>query len=255
MGLAEWEYWAQTHCPYTPSVLTPYLVLPHNTTVFITLALYAIGLVRRELYLFLLGLGVSTNALLNSLLKWAFMHPVPFGLCGLDSRYCIDPHAPWVMPVNGTGLEAPNACGAPPWPDYDPESLANCGSVPLDPCDPCVSCGMPAFEAQDTAFFVVSIFLYMFTWRHPHVRLLQNFLLVGWLTVMAWSHSFFFFNSPAQIVVGAAIGSAFSLLWHVMIFVWLYPAFDVVLDWKVVRWMGYRDTFCQNHEPVPGDPQ
>jgi hypothetical protein len=254
MGLGEWSYWAEQHCPYEPSFMTPYLVLPHNTTVFITLALYAIGLVRRELYLFLLGLGVSSNALLNLLLKWAFMQPVPYGPCGLDHVYCPDPHAPLVTPVNGTDPEPANSCGTPPWPDYDPASPANCGAPPLDPCAACVSCGMPAFEAQDTAFFVAAIFLYMFTWRHPHIRLVHSFLLVAWLTVMAWSHSFFGFNSPGQIVAGAAIGAAYAMFWHALVFVWLYPYFDTMLAWAPARWLEYRDTFCRTHEPVPGDP-
>lgn len=255
MGVGEWEHWAATHCPYAPNFLTPYLILPHHATVFITLALWAIGLVRRELYLFLLGLGVSSNALLNALLMWAFMHPVPFARCSFDNMYCIARDAPWVVPVNGTEAEPPNTCGTPPWPPYDADSPTNCGGPPLEPCAPCVSCGMPAFEAQDTAFLVTTIFLYMYAWHHPHLRWLQAALLVLWLAVMAWSHTFFGFNSPEQIVAGASIGAAYALLWHAAMFVWAYPYFDVLLAWWPVQWLEYHDTLCRTHEPVPGDPE
>lgn len=254
MGLLEWSYWAETHCPFQPTELTPYLVLPHNTTSLLTVAFFAIGLVMRELYLFFLGIGMSLNGMLNTLLKWAFMQAVPYGRCGMYHVYCIAADAPWVVLPGGGGEAVPaNACGTPPWPAHNPAG-ANCGGPPLAPCAPCVTCGMPAFEAQDTAFIATSIFLYMLTWRHPHIETQHHVLLVAWLGVTAWSHSFFGFNTPGQVLVGAAVGAAAAMLWHTIIFVWLYPRFDVMLQWNLVHRLGYRDTFCQSQEPVPGDP-
>lgn len=253
MGLTELSYWSEIHCPYEPNFLTPYLVLPHNTDILVTIVLYAIGLIHRELHIFLLGLGVSANGLLNALLAWFFMHPVPFGPCGIDRRYCIDADAPWVLPVNGTDLEPPNTCGMPPWPPYDATSPSNCGAFPLQPCSPCVSCGMPAYEAQYTAFLAISIYLYVFTWRHSANTFVNSGLVVVWLLIASWSHSFFGFNSPAQIVVGVTVGAVFAMIWHAFEYIWLYPYFRIALNWKLVRWLGYQDNYCEPNPVMPGD--
>lgn len=245
MGLSEFSYWSEVHCPYEPNSLTPFLVLPHNTDIIVTVALYAIGLVLRELHILILGVGVTTNGLLNTLLTWAFMHPVPFGPCGIDRRYCIAHDAQWVLPVNGTDLEPPNTCGTPPWPPYDPTSPANCGDVPLSPCSPCVSCGMPSYEAQYTTFLAVSIYFFMLTWRHQSLHSWKSILIVGWIAMMAWSHSFFGFNSPAQIIVGVAVGASYAFLWHVFEYLWLYPYFSMIMEWRIVQWTGYQNTYCE----------
>ncbi len=213
MGIGEIETWALLNCPYTPNFATPYLVLTRYVTLAITLALYAVGLRYRELYLLLLGIGVTVNAAVNGLLKRAFVQPVPFATCGFDHVFCTDP-------VTMTA----------------------------------VACGMPAFECQDTSFFVVSLMLYAFQWHHPHIRFFHSLLLVAWMALVAYAHSFFGFNSAAQIVVGAAIGALFALLWQLLIWTWLYPYFDKILRFAPVRWLGYRDTLCRSYPPVPGDP-
>lgn len=254
MGVHELTYWAETFCGYEANTISRHLMLTHNTTFYLSVALYAIGLVMHELYLFFLGFGMTLNSLLNLLLKWAFMHAVPVTSCGMDHRYCVPHDAPWVLPPNGTALEPANACGIPPWPAYDPTSGANCGAPPLDPCVPCASCGMPSFEAQDTAFFVTMLLLYMFTWRHPNVTFFHNVVLVAWLAGFTYIHAAVQFNSPAQIIAGASAGAAFAMFWHCVVFSLVYPYFDVILRWRIVRYLNYRDTFCRANAPVPGDP-
>lgn len=255
MGILEWSYWAEKHCPFVPNAATPYLLLPHSGSSLLTVALFAIGLVMHEWYLFMLGIGVTLNSLLNLLLKWLFMGAVPYNTCGMYHMYCIANDAPWVASLpNSTHLVPPNACGTPPWPAYDPASPANCGAPPLDPCAPCVSCGMPAYEAQETAFLVTSIFLYMLTWRHPHIETKHHILLVAWLDLSAWSHTFFGFNSPAQALAGIGIGAVLALVWHFFVFICVYPHVDAMLQWRIMRMQGYRDTFCRSYKPVPGDP-
>jgi len=250
----ELTYWAEMACGYEGSFISRHLILTHNTTFYLTVALYAIGLVMHELYLFFLGFGMTLNSGLNLLLKWAFMHAVPLTSCGIDHAYCVPHDAPWVLPPNGTALEPPNACGIPPWPPYDPESAANCGAPPLEPCVPCASCGMPSFEAQDTAFFVTMLLLYMLTWRHPNITFLHNVILVAWLGGFTYIHADVQFNSPSQLIVGAAFGSLFAMVWHGIVFSLLYPSFDWLLKFRLVRYLKYRDTLCRSHPPVPGDP-
>ena len=220
MGFGELETWALLHCPgYAVSWATPWLVLTRYTTLAITLALYGVGLRYRELYLLLLGFGVTANGLVNWLLKLAFAQPVPVGTCGTDVLQCV---------------ARPDDASVPP------------GTL--------VACGMPSFEVQDTTFLVAALLLYAFHWRHPAMRSTHFALAVVWVAIVAYAHAFFAFNSAGQIVGAGVAGVGMAALWHAFVALFLYPRFDATLRWSVVQWMGYRDSLCRCAEPVPGDP-
>ena len=243
MGLATVEFWTATFCPYERSFLTQFLVLLYYSHYFITLAIFLEGIFRtKELYLALLSFGITLTAWLAWFLLWSFLEPVPTPACGSIAYWCVDPASPH------------NACGVAPF-AVPPPAGVTCGGAPLPPCEPCVPCGMPAVEPMLAGFTVASVGIFVLQWRAPHIKFYQLALLVSFFALVVYSHALFGYNTPAQIVVGTAFGSAFGLLYQLFVFAVAYPSFDRVLRWPLVRRFGYRDTFCRSYEPVPGDPK
>ncbi len=243
MVLSTIEFWAAEHCTYAVSGATKYLILFYYTSHVITIGLYIFGLRNKELYLIILGFGLSLNSWFNFALKFAFAQAVPERTCGSYAFFCIDPAAP----------PSHNACGTPPANATHIAADATCGAPPLDACLPCVPCGMPSFEVQQTTFFVASVLIFRMQWRAPHIRVLHVVALLVLHVVVSYISLFFNLNSAAQVVVGGAFGAAFALLYQLLVFCLPYPHFDAILGWRLVRWFGYADTYCRSHVPVPGD--
>lgn len=243
MGLATVEFWTATFCPYERSFFTQFLVLLYYSHYFITLAIFLEGIFRtKELYLGLLSFGITLTAWLAYLLLWTFLQPVPTPACGSIAFWCVDPSSPF------------NSCGVEPFPSPPPDG-ATCGATPLPPCDPCVPCGMPAVEPMLGAFTVASVGIFAFQWRAPHIKLYGRALIIAFFALVVYSHALFGYNTPAQIVAGAALGTAFALFYQLVVFAVAYPNFDRILAWPLVRRFGYRDTFCRADTYVPGDPE
>jgi len=236
------HYWTGPNCDYVVTWATQYLVLFYGAHMYIAVLSAFESIVRtKELYLLLLSLGIALNYWLNILIQWFILQPVPQPLCGVLAIYCIDSASPF------------NACGVPPWPSPTPAG-ATCGALPLPPCDPCVPCGMPATEPHLSGFVVVSIGVFAMQWRSPHIHMYQTAIVVFFYSLVVYSHVYIGFNDPAQVLAGVFIGAVAGLFWHFFVFWAAYPSFDRVLRWPLVRFMGYRDTFCRSYHPVPGDP-
>jgi len=237
------RYWTEPNCDYDVTFFTQYLVLLYGAHFYIALAMTIESFVRtKELYLLLLSLGIALNWYFNSFLLWAFSEPVPQPLCGVLAVFCIDPASPY------------NACGTPPWPVPDVDDDDECGAAPLPPCDPCVPCGMPAVEPHLSAFVIISIGIFSMQWRSPHIRMYETVLMSVFYGLVVYSHVYIGFNSPAQVLGGALAGVVSGFFWQMVVFWAAYPNFDRILQWPLVRFMGYTDTFCRSYEPVPGDP-
>ena len=238
MTLATVEFWTASFCPYQRLYWTQFLVLLYYAHYAISAAIFFEGLVRtKELYLLFLSFGIALNAFLNYFLLWTFSVPVPFAACGSMAFWCIDRQSPF------------NACGTAPFPVPNHPGV-DCGSPPLPACDPCVPCGMPAIEPQLSAFTVASVGIFVFQWRAPHIKFYQVFLLLTFYTLILFSHVYFNYNTPAQVVAGTAVGATLALLYQLFVYVVAYPNFNRIVEWPLVRRFGYKNTFCQ---PPPTD--
>jgi len=238
MTLATVEFWTASFCPYERQYWTQFLVLLYYAHYAISAAIFLEGLFRtKEFYLLLLSFGIALNAFLNYFLLWTFMSPVPFATCGSLAFWCVDRQSPF------------NACGTAPFPVPNPSDV-NCGSAPLPPCDPCVPCGMPAIEPQLSAFTVASVAIFVFQWRAPHIRLYQIALIFSFYALIMYAHVYFNYNSPAQVVAGAAVGASFALGYQLFVYVVAFPNFERVLAWPLVRQFGYTNTFCREKDVV-----
>lgn len=236
------HYWTEPNCDYQVTFATQYLVLLYGAHFAIAVLSAFESLARtKELYLLLLSLGIGLNWYLNAFLLWAFLQAVPQPLCGVLAVYCIDPASPY------------NACGVAPFPSPPPEG-ATCGAAPLPACDPCVPCGMPAVEPHLSGFVVVSIGIFTMQWRSPHVKFYQTALIVFFYALIVYTHVYIGFNDAAQVLAGVFVAALAGFFWQFVIFWVAYPSFDRILRWPLVRFAGYRDSFCRSYETVPGDP-
>jgi len=105
--------------------------------------------------------------------------------------------------------------------------------------------GMPSFQVQHGACFVVFILTYGFIWpssRHGYG--LYTAALALWLAVVAYAHVFFNYNTPAQVFVASAVGSLVAGVGQFFIWRYLWPRFPQLLAWRVFRWRNYTDTLC-----------
>lgn len=212
--------WTETYCPYTPTFFTPYLLFFYFAHSAITFVIFVVGIVRRELYLLLLSFSISLAYAENYLLKWIFMQPIPFPGCGTDAVFCVNPSS----------------------------AFTTCGAM----ADPCIPCGMPALEPHLSAFTVVSVALFGMQWRWCDIRFTQIATLIGLYTLVMVTHLYFSFNTVEQVVVGAAAGSLTALARQLFLFAVIYPYFDQILRWKIMRRFGYGDSLCRTTYP-PGD--
>ena len=84
-NLAELESYAHDHCqPYAATFYSPYLIVFRYGAIGLSLLLYGASLATNEIYLLLVGFGLTVDAALNALLQAATdAHPLIDG-CGHD---------------------------------------------------------------------------------------------------------------------------------------------------------------------------
>jgi len=125
---------------------------------------------------------------------------------------------------------------------------------------PVLGCGrnpyaMPSFQTEHTAFFLVGIAMYPLAWYVHNVRTAYIGGFVAFYLLVVTAQLYFNFNSPAQVLAGAAFGSLFSWLWGMCTIAFAYPYFDTVLESSlVVNWYPMNDTLGIALAPAPGDP-
>ena len=113
---------------------------------------------------------------------------------------------------------------------------------------------MPAVEPHLSGFVVMSIGIFAMQWRSPHVRSYQTALLIFFYALIVYTHVYIGFNDAAQVLAGVFAACVSGFFWQFVVFWAAYPSFDRIVRWPLVRFMGYRDTFCHSYETVPGDP-
>jgi len=126
---------------------------------------------------------------------------------------------------------------------------------------PVATCGrqryaMPSFQVEHVAFFLVAVAMYPLIWYTPHIRTLYIGLFVAFYVLVAVGQLYFNFNSPAQVVVGSAVGAVLGWLWVMATYVFVYPRVDALLysSW-VQRLYPMVDGLGISYEPVAGDPR
>jgi hypothetical protein len=129
-----------------------------------------------------------------------------------------------------------------------------CGVAEKPDCLPCVPCGQPALEPQLAAFIIVNVGVFALQYRAVRINWYHITLLLSFFILVVYTHVYIGFNSPAQVLTGAAIGGAFALVWELFVARILARYFDRVLAWPLVRRFGYKDTLMHSDLPVAGDP-
>ena len=109
--------------------------------------------------------------------------------------------------------------------------------------------GMPSYQVQHTSAFVVFLLTYPLIWPpHPVPRPRPNVLaalaLLAWLAFVTCSHTYLNYNTPAQCLVAAAVGSIVGVAGQLANWRWAWPQYPRMLEWRVFQWREYTDTFC-----------
>jgi hypothetical protein len=115
---------------------------------------------------------------------------------------------------------------------------------------PIEGCGgpydLPSRVAQHAAFFITSILTYSFQYRSPHFHGYYQAALAFWALIVPYALVYFNFNSGAQLLAAALVGSVFAFVWQVLVMYYLLaPHFDVVTSWWAFKTLEYRDTWCR----------
>lgn len=94
-NIQELEHYTLANCPgYSPGFFPRVLVVARLLPLFITVGFLAIGTVRRELYILMLGLGLTADLWVNYTLVHIIADPVPHPGCG-----------PYAYGMPSTGVE------------------------------------------------------------------------------------------------------------------------------------------------------
>ena len=117
------------------------------------------------------------------------------------------------------------------------------GEVPIAGCNGMYD--MPSGIAQHAGFFVMSVLLYSYEYRTPHIHAIHHALLAAWAVIVPFSLAFFNFNSPAQLMVAYLVGSLGAFAYHIaIVFPIIVPKFPIILQWRIIKWCGYEDNMC-----------
>lgn len=112
--------------------------------------------------------------------------------------------------------------------------------------------GMPSSHAQFTAFFSVSLSLFLLLRHQPHLttthtitypqRAALSALALASAAAVAGSRIYLNYHTPKQVLVGCAAGASFAVLWFAFTSIlrrtgWL----DWALEFQLARWLRIRD--------------
>jgi len=103
--------------------------------------------------------------------------------------------------------------------------------------------GMPSFMSQHVYFFVTVVLTYALLWR---IRLgfLSLLSMLSYAALTCTAQVVLLYNTPWQIVAGAAVGVAYGVIYQALIYYALSPYFPWIISTRVFKYMGYRDRMC-----------
>lgn len=213
--ILELAYWTYKHCHIgRVHALSPYLVLFRYAPRAINLGLYAASLWRSELLLLFVGIVVTASDAFNSfVLVPLFRQPVPVASCGWSALYCVPPDA--------------TECGG--------------DASAVD----CIACGMPSWAAQQLSVFATLVLVHANQFEARTHTLGHTLALTLLVALGSYSYVHFHMNSVEQVLVGSLVGALFGSIGATALYACVYPHFDVILTWPLVRRVGFVNTLCQ----------
>lgn len=226
------ERFYEARCPADTHYLTGFLLLFHAAPTFIEFSVYAFSLLIPELYLLVLGFGLTFSWLVNCLINWGVGQPVPYPDCSFNNLRCIDPRSAYPTDCYVGGAFDGDVVG-PPY-------LCPSGV----PCDPCVECGFSPPAAQQVGFLIGAFLLYNAQWRNTHFKWITYCTFVVVPFISAYAHMHFGFNTELQWISGFALGWFVSILWHAVFSLLVLPYADWILSWSIFSSRGYRNSLC-----------
>lgn len=120
--------------------------------------------------------------------------------------------------------------------NYDQPAL----SVPWDPME---VYGMPSALVEHVYLFVTVALTYALLWR-VRLSLLSFFAMYGYAALTCAAQVVLRFNTPWQVIVGAAVGTVYGLLYQLFIYYVLSPYFTWIVSTSVFHYLEYRDRMC-----------
>lgn len=104
--------------------------------------------------------------------------------------------------------------------------------------------GMPSALVEHAMFASIIFLTYAFFWR-VHLRFGPFVFISGYPTLVAAGQLVLKFNTPLQIVVGAAVGAILGLLYQLLLFYVVAPLFPKLMGTRIVRFCGYSNQLCR----------
>lgn len=112
---------------------------------------------------------------------------------------------------------------------------------------PTPGCGeageMPALATQHAVFITAMALLVICRWR-VYFSEWKTFVLFAFVSIVTYARVYIGYNTPAQLLVGAAVGLAHALCWFALFHWLLAPRVERVIRWPLVRWGGFKNTVC-----------
>lgn len=103
--------------------------------------------------------------------------------------------------------------------------------------------GMPSFIAQHVYFFITVSLTYALLWR-VRLSFLTLLALLGYAALACTAQVVLLYNTAWQVVVGAAVGIVFGVLYQAFIYYALSPYFEWIVSTRVFSYFEYRDGMC-----------
>ena len=171
--------------------------------VFITFIMFVAGIWYQELYLAMIGVGITLSWLLN----WGF-------LVALSSTHSS------VIEVDV-------------WNDGSSEWVKAERHRCLDGFE------MPSSIAQQVAFFVVAAFVYHLVTQKPASFYLISIIQAG-MVMAIYAPLYLNFSTIGDVLVGVVLGAFFAILYSVFLNYFLYRYGDEICHWWPIRMLGIR---------------
>lgn len=113
---------------------------------------------------------------------------------------------------------------------------------------PTAGCGstyeMPSFASEDIMCFTIMLVTFTLVWR-LYVSPWKLCILSIVLALIIYARLDIGFNTPAQLIAGAFIGSVEGVVYQLLIYHYIYPHFNRILSWRILVLSGFDDTLCR----------
>ena len=104
-----------------------------------------------------------------------------------------------------------------------------------------------AWQSQQVAFFVTFALGYTSLYQ-AKLKMTHTFALMLFLVLSVISQDFLNYHTPESTIAGVAAGVSLALVYQTLVYLLVVPAFGWLLERRIVRFMGYRDTLCCDYD-------